>query len=518
VGTNRVNIYTVGMATQGLANYLKKSFNGPIKIVVAHDSRINSPLYARTTAEVFSANGIHAFLFSDLRPTPELSFAIRHLGCQSGVVITASHNPKEYNGYKAYWEDGGQLVAPHDKNVIEEVQKISGPKEVKWDSVESLITVVDEEVDRAYIDGLKSLCLSPDAAKNQSDMKIVFTSLHGTGETMVPRCLEEIGFTKVHSVAEQAAPDGSFPTVKSPNPEEAAALGMALKQAEQIGADLVMGCDPDADRVGIAVRNPKGELELLNGNMTGSLLVNYLIKRWSQLGKLNGKQFAAKTIVTTALFEKIANAYDVPCFNVLTGFKYIAELILEQEGKMEFIGGGEESYGYLAGDLVRDKDAVLSCVLIAEMCAWAKEQGKSAYDLLLDIYMEHDFYLEDLISIKKEGKAGAEEIAIMMEDLRNDPPTEIVGSKVVWLKDYKLQTQRNLLDGSVTGINLPVSNVLQFVTENDTVVTARPSGTEPKIKFYFSVNGKLNSKPDYNTVRNNLKNKISSIQSELGLV
>ncbi len=517
VGTNRINIYTIGMATQGLANYLKNSFSGPIKVAIAHDPRINSPLYARTTAEVFSANGIHAYLFSELRPTPELSFAIRHLGCQSGVVITASHNPKEYNGYKAYWEDGGQLVAPHDKNVIDEVQKINGPEEVKWEANDSLITIVDEEVDRAYIEGLKSLCLSPGAVKNQSDMKIVFTSLHGTGETMVPRCLEEIGFTKVHSVAEQAEPDGTFPTVKSPNPEEAAALDMALKQAEEIGADLVMGCDPDADRVGIAVRNPKGELELLNGNMTGSLLVNYLIKRWNQLGKLNGKQFAAKTIVTTALFEKVANAHDVPCFNVLTGFKFIAELILKQEGKMEFIGGGEESYGYLAGDLVRDKDAILSCVLIAEMCAWAKEQGKSAYDLLIDIYMEHGFYLEDLISIKKEGKAGAEEIAKMMEDLRNDPPNTIVGSKVVWLKDYKLQTQRNLLDGAVIDTKLPVSNVLQFVTEDDTVVTARPSGTEPKIKFYFSVNGELADKADYDSVRDELKNKISNIQSELGL-
>lgn len=517
VGTNRINVYTVGMATQGLANYLKKSFNGPVKVAVAHDPRINSPLFARTTAEVFSANGIHAYLFKELRPTPELSFAIRYYGCKSGVVITASHNPKEYNGYKAYWEDGGQLVAPHDANVIAEVQKISGPEDVKWDANELLITMIDEEIDRAYIDGLKSLCLSPEAVKAQSDMKIVFTSLHGTGGTMVPRCLEEFGFTNVHSVIEQATPDGTFPTVASPNPEEAAALDMALKQAEEIGADLVMGCDPDADRVGIAVRNATGELELLNGNMTGSLLVHYLITRWSELGKLNGKQFAAKTIVTTALFEKIANAKDVPCFNVLTGFKYIAELILKQEGKMEFIGGGEESYGYLAGDIVRDKDAVLSCILLAEMCAWAKQQGKSAHDLLMDIYMEHGFYLEDLISIKKEGISGAEEIAKMMEELRNNPPLNIANSKVVWLNDHKLQTKRNLMNGNVSETELPVSNVLQFVTEDETVVTARPSGTEPKIKFYFSVNAELNSKSDHDSVRDSLRRKIATIQSDLGL-
>ena len=517
VGTNRINIYTVGMATQGLANYLKKSFDGPIKIAVAHDSRNNSPLFARTTAEVFAANGIHAYLFSELRPTPELSFAIRHLGCKSGVVITASHNPKEYNGYKAYWEDGGQLVAPHDKNVITEVQAISGPEEVNWTADESLITVVDEEIDRAYLDGLRSLCLSPDAVKAQSDMKIVFTSIHGTGITMVPRCLEEIGFENIHVVEEQATPDGNFPTVKSPNPEEAAALAMALKQAEQIEADLVMGCDPDADRVGIAVRNNEGELELLNGNMTGSLLVHYLITRWNDLGKLNGKQFAAKTIVTTSLFEKIANAKNVPCFNVLTGFKYIAELILKQEGKLEFIGGGEESYGYLAGDIVRDKDAVLSCVLIAEMCAWAKEQGNSMFDLLIDIYQEHGFYLEDLISITKGGKAGAEEIANMMEDLRNNPPTEIAGSKVVWFNDYKFMLKHNLINGIVNDTELPISNVLQFVTEDETVITARPSGTEPKIKFYFSVNADLNNREDYAVVKTTLEEKIKRIQADLNL-
>ncbi len=517
VGTNRINIYTVGMATQGLANYLKNSFDGPISVAIAHDSRNNSPLFARKTAEVFAANGIKAYLFSALRPTPELSFAIRHLGCKSGVVITASHNPKEYNGYKAYWEDGGQLVAPHDKNVIAEVQKIGGPQDVKWDAEEGLIQMVGEEIDAAYIAGLKSLCLSPEAVKAQSDLKIVFTSLHGTGGTMVPRTLKELGFTNVKTVAEQDEPDGNFPTVVSPNPEEAAALKLALEQAEKLGSDLVMGTDPDADRVGIAVRNLKGELQLLNGNMTGSLLVYYLIKRWQELGKLNGKQFTAKTIVTTALIKKISESQKVPCYDVLTGFKYIAELILNLEGKEEFIGGGEESYGYLAGDLVRDKDAVLSCVLIAEMCAWAKNNGKSLYEILIDIHSEFGFYLEDLISITKKGKTGAEEIAKMMEELRSNPPKNLAGSSVLTLRDYKYGKVTDLSTGNQSETGLPASNVLQFETADGTVVTARPSGTEPKIKFYFSVNSELKNRNDYGSVRNELQDKIAAIQSDLGL-
>jgi phosphoglucomutase len=517
VGTNRINIYTVGMATQGLANYLKNSFEGDISVAIAHDSRNNSPLFARKTAEVFAANGIKAYLFSELRPTPQLSFAIRHYGCKSGVVITASHNPKEYNGYKAYWEDGGQLVAPHDKNVITEVQKIAGPQDVKWNADESLIEMVSDAIDTAYIAGLKSLCLSPEAVKKQSDLNIVFTSLHGTGGTMVPRTLKELGFTNVSTVAEQDEPNGNFPTVVSPNPEEAAALKMALEKAEAVGADLVMGTDPDADRVGIAVRNSNGKLELLNGNMTGSLLVYYLIQRWSELGKLNGKQFTAKTIVTSALIKKISESQSVPCYDVLTGFKYIAELILKLEGKEQFIGGGEESYGYLSGDLVRDKDAVLSCVLIAEMCAWAKDQGKSLYDVLQDIHLEFGFYLEDLISITKKGMSGAEEIAKMMEDLRSNPPKKLAGSEVLTLRDYKLGKVTNLTNGSQNGTGLPSSNVLQFETADGTVVTARPSGTEPKIKFYFSVNAKLNDKADYDAVRDALKSKIKAIQADLGL-
>jgi phosphoglucomutase len=518
VGTNRINIYSVGMATQGLANYLKNSFKGEIQVAVAHDSRNNSSLFARKTAEVFAANGIKVFLFSELRPTPELSFAIRHYGCKSGVVITASHNPKEYNGYKAYWEDGGQLIAPHDKNVITEVQKISGPQEVNWNADESLIEVVKDDIDRAYIDGLKSLCLSPEAVKAQSDLNIVFTALHGTGGTMVPRTLKELGFTNISTVAAQDNPNGDFPTVISPNPEEAAALKMALEQAEQVGADLVMGTDPDADRVGIAVRNLDNELQLLNGNMTGSLLVYYLVKRWKELGKLDGKQFTAKTIVTSPLIKKISEQNGVPCYGVLTGFKYIAELIKDLEGKAHFIGGGEESYGYLAGDLVRDKDAVLSCVLISEMCAWAKTNGKSLFELLIDIHAEYGFYLEDLISITKKGKSGAEEIAKMMEDLRSNPPKQIAGSDVVYLRDYKLGKVTNFQDGSTTETGLPTSNVLQFETSEGTIVTARPSGTEPKIKFYFSVNGELDDKSNYKELKIKLEQKIKTIQSELGLV
>ena len=518
VGTNRINNYTVGMATQGLANYLKNSFEGDIKVAIAHDSRNNSKLFARKTAEVFAANGIKAYLFNALRPTPQLSFAIRHYGCKSGVVITASHNPKEYNGYKAYWEDGGQLVAPHDKNVIAEVQQIAGPQEVKWNADEALIEVVGDEIDAAYIAGLKSLCLSSDAVSAQSDLNIVFTSLHGTGGTMVPRTLRELGFTNISTVAEQDEADGNFPTVVSPNPEEAAALKLALEQAEKLGADLVMGTDPDADRVGIAVRNTKGELQLLNGNMTGSLLVYYLIQRWKELGKLDGKQFTAKTIVTSALIKKISESENVPCYDVLTGFKYIAELILNLEGKEQFIGGGEESYGYLAGDLVRDKDAVLSCVLIAEMCAWAKNNGKSLYDVLIDIHSVYGFYLEDLISITKKGKTGAEEIANMMEDLRSTPPKSLAGSALLTLRDFKLGKVTNLSDGSKTETGLPASNVLQFETADGTIVTARPSGTEPKIKFYFSVNGKLADKSDYDATKVQLQKKIETIQKDLGLV
>lgn len=517
VGTNRINIYTVGMATQGLANYLKNSFEGEISVAIAHDSRNNSSLFARKTAEVFAANGIKAYLFSELRPTPQLSFAIRHYGCKSGVVITASHNPKEYNGYKAYWEDGGQLVAPHDENVITEVQKIAGPQDVKWNADESLIEMVGDDIDNAYIAGLKSLCLSPEAVKKQSDLNIVFTSLHGTGGTMVPRTLKELGFTNVSTVVEQDEPNGNFPTVVSPNPEEAAALKMALEKAEEVGADLVMGTDPDADRVGIAVRNSNGKLELLNGNQTAALLIHYLVTRWSELGKLNGKQYIAKTIVTTDLLTNIADKKNVVCYEVLTGFKYIAELIRKKEGQEQFIGGGEESYGYLAGELVRDKDAVQSCMLIAEMCAWAKNNGKNLYEVLIDIYMEHGLFVEDLISITKKGKSGAEEIALMMDRFRNNPPKQLAGTELWGIVDYKLSTVTELKNGETSKLYFPKSDVLQFETLDNTVVTARPSGTEPKIKFYFSVRAKLKNRNDYDAVRNSLKEKIEAIQSDLGL-
>lgn len=518
VGTNRINRYTVGMATQGLANYLKKSFDGDISIAVAFDSRNNSQLYARTTAEIFSANGIKAYLFESLRPTPELSFAIRELGCKSGVVITASHNPKEYNGYKAYWDDGGQLIPPHDKNVINEVNAISGPDQVKWEANEDLIEIIGEDLDQKYLAALRSLCLSPQAVARQKDLGIVFTSIHGTGITMVPRSLKELGFENVHTVAEQDEPDGNFPTVHSPNPEEAAALDMALKLANEKGADLVMGCDPDSDRVGIAIRDPKGEMVLLNGNQTGALLLHYLVTRWDELGKLDGKQFIAKTIVTSNLLDRIGEAKNIDVYNVLTGFKYIAEIIRELEGQKQFIGGGEESYGYLAGDLVRDKDAILSCTLIAEMCAWAADNGKTLYEVLLDIYTEHGLFVEDLMSITKKGKDGAAEIAKMMEDLRANPPAELGGSKVITFKDLKAQTVKDLRSGNVANSGLPASNVLQFITENNTIVTARPSGTEPKIKFYFSVNGELDAAENYHSRRTELNSVIKRVKADLNLV
>lgn len=518
VGTNRMNVYTIGMATQGLANYIKQCFPGQeLKVAIAHDSRINSPLFARTTAEVFAANGIKVYLFKELRPTPELSFAIRELGCQSGVVITASHNPKEYNGFKAYWIDGGQLVPPHDKNVIAQVNQVTGPDKVQWTGNAHLIELIDEPIDTAYVQMLLGTCLSNTAVRNHTDMPIVFTSLHGTSITLVPRVLGEMGFTNLYVVPEQATPDGNFPTVKSPNPEEAAALDLALQLANRVGAELVMGCDPDSDRVGIAVRNNLGNLELLNGNMTGSLLVYYLLRRWSELGKLNGRQFTAKTIVTTHLIARISEHFNVPCDEVLTGFKYIAELIREREGKMDFVGGGEESYGYLSGDRVRDKDAIMACALIAEMAAWAKDQGMSLYDMLLDLYAQFGLYLEDLINVTKTGRDGIAEMNQMMDGFRSAPPAQLGGSAVVWLRDYKAQTAKNLQTGEVSPTGLPTSNVIQFVTADGTVVTARPSGTEPKIKFYISVNAPMPEKAQFAQVRNGLNARIQTIRTELGL-
>lgn len=514
-GTNRVNMYTIGMATQGLANYLKQSFpNQEVKLAIAHDSRNNSSLFARKAAEVLSANGIKVFLFDSLRPTPELSFAIRHLGCQSGIVITASHNPKEYNGYKVYWEDGGQLVAPHDKNVIAEVRKIKSPDDVNFKTIEENIEIIGEEIDKVYLEKVKQLSLSDEG---KEDIKIVFTSIHGTAIMLVPDALRESGFENVYVVKEQAEPNGNFPTVKSPNPEEAAALDMAVKLAEEVNADMVIGTDPDADRVGIAVRNHKGEMVLLNGNQAGSLLVYYLINKIDESGKLTNNQFVAETIVTTGLIEDIAKSYNVDCPIVLTGFKYIAELIKEREGKQSFIGGGEESYGYLIGDFVRDKDAVSSAMMLAEIAAWAKAQGSSFFDQLLDLYAEYGFYKEHLISITKKGKAGAEEIQEMMDTYRNNPPKQINGQDVVCIKDYQSSESIDLKSGEKTTIELPTSNVLQFFTADGSKITARPSGTEPKIKFYFSVKAQLENKADYEKIDAVLKAKIDSIISDLGL-
>ncbi|MEQ6166627.1 phospho-sugar mutase [Ekhidna sp. MALMAid0563] len=514
IGTNRINKYTVGMATQGFANYLKKQFQDEVKVAIAHDSRNNSRLFAETTADVFSANGIQVYLFEDLRPTPELSFAIRNLGCQGGVVITASHNPKEYNGYKAYWNDGGQLVPPHDKNVIEEVKKISSIDEINFESEPSLIQKIGEEMDRSYLEMIKNLSLSPDAISANSDMKIVFSSIHGTGITMVPRALEELGFKNVHIVEEQKTPDGDFPTVVYPNPEETEAMTLALNKAKEIDADIVMATDPDADRVGIAVKNLEGDFQLINGNQTGSLLVFYLMKKWSIKG-LKGNEYIGKTIVTTELIRDIANSFHTKCYDTLTGFKWIADMIRKKEGQEVFIGGGEESYGYMIGEMVRDKDAVASSVIIAEMAAWAKDQELSVFELLLEIYKTYGFYYEELKSITKKGLQGAEEIKRMMEDFRSTPPKKLAGSEVTHVIDYLEGVQINW-NGKKESVNFPKSNVLQYLTEDGTKVSVRPSGTEPKIKFYFSVRGDLEGS-SYSETEKKLKNKIHNLLNDLNL-
>ena len=493
VGTNRMNVYTVAMATQGFANYIKKMNPGEkeLRVAVAYDCRNNSPAFANITADVMSANGIHVFLFDCLRPTPELSFAVREMHCHAGVMVTASHNPKEYNGYKAYWNDGGQLVSPHDKNVIAEVEKIADPSMVNFNHRPELITILDEKFDDIYLDKVFGLSLSLDLIKKHKDLKIVYTPIHGTGRRLVPEILKRKGFENVYCVEEQMVVDGDFPTVKSPNPEEPAAMALAVKKAQEINADLVLATDPDADRVGVAVKNEKGEFILLNGNQAASVFLYYLLTRWHELGKLTGKEFVVKTIVTTELLFEIAKKYNVDRYDVLTGFKYIADKILELEGKKQFIGGGEESYGYLAGDFVRDKDAVIATSLLAEAMAWAAEQGKTFYELLCDIYREFGLYKEKLVSLTKKGISGTEEIKAMMARFRETPPTEIAGEKVVEVRDYKVLEAKDLLNGKVTAINLPKSDVLQFFTENGSKISIRPSGTEPKIKFYFSMKGKI---------------------------
>ena len=519
VGTNRMNKYTVGMATQGLANYLTMSFASltPIKMAISYDSRNNSKYFAQIVAEVLSANGFRVFLFDDLRPTPELSFAIRKLGCQSGVMVTASHNPKEYNGYKAYWDDGAQMISPHDENVIKEVHKIISIDDVQWTGVKENIISIGAEIDLEYLDRIQALSLSPDTIKRQKDLKIVYTPLHGCGLKLVPEILSRFGFENIHMVKEQAIADGNFPTVHSPNPEEHDALDMAINLAEELHADLAMATDPDADRVGIAVRNHKNEMVLLNGNQTAALLFYYILNRWKELGKLKGNEFIVSTIVTTKLLSEIAASFGIEYFECLTGFKFIADVIRQNEGKKQFIIGGEESYGYLIGDFVRDKDAISACALIAETAAWMADAGKSLFDLLIEIYQKYGFYKEGLISVTRKGKSGAEEIQQMMVEYRNSPPLTINNSKVVKIKDYLLLIEKMVATGLEIPINLPKSNVLQFVLEDGSIISVRPSGTEPKIKFYFGVHEPLRSIADFEQTEHRLDKKITGIIASLKL-
>ena len=518
VGTNRMNKYTVGMATQGYANYLKKSYPGsPVRIAIAHDSRNNSRTFAEIVANVMAANEIKVFLFEKLRPTPELSFAIRHLGCQGGVVCTASHNPKEYNGYKAYWNDGGQLVPPHDKNVIKEVDKIESVNDVKWSGGESNITLIGREVDEAYIAMVKSLSVYPEIIQKQHDLKIVFTPIHGTGITLVPEVLKTFGFTNVSIVEEQSEPNGNFPTVIYPNPEESEAMSIGLKKAKQIDADILLGTDPDADRVGIGVKDNDGNWVLLNGNQTAVLAFNYMIEARKEKGIAQSNDMVVKTIVTTDMIDVIAERSNVKCYNVLTGFKWIAELIKEKEASENYVIGGEESYGLMIGSKLRDKDAVSAVALLCEMAAYEKEKGRTLYQKLIDLYVQFGFYKENLISLTKKGMNGQKEIAEMMESYRSNPPQTINGSAVVQLLDYDLSKGRNLQTGEEWKIQLPKSNVLQFILADGSKISARPSGTEPKIKFYFTVNARLNNPKEFDAVHNDLNNRIKGIINDMGL-
>lgn len=517
-GSNRLNRYTLGMATQGLCNYLKMNFlNQEIKVAIAHDSRNNSRLFAETVANIFSGNGITAYLFESLRPTPELSFAIRHLGCQSGCVITASHNPKEYNGYKVYWNDGSQVVAPHDKNIITEVNKITSPEEVKFAGDPSRIHFIGKEVDAAYLAKVKKLSINPAAIQQQHDLGIVYTPIHGSGITLVPPALAEFGFTNVSVVEAQATPDGNFPTVQSPNPEEKSAMQLALDQAQAQNADIVLATDPDADRVGVGVKNDKGEWVLLNGNQTAALLTHYILSARQQAGKAQPNDFIVYTIVTSEILGDIAQHYQVKSYRTLTGFKYIAGLIRDLAGQENYICGGEESYGFLIGDFVRDKDAVTACALVAEMAAVAKSQGRTLYEEMQRMYAEYGLYVEDLISLTKKGQRGAEEIQEMMVALRKSPPTTLAGSPVVEVRDFQTGKIHNLRTGAEESTGVESSNVLQFITEAGDKISARPSGTEPKIKFYFSVKEPLASVADYETTHRKAEAKIKSIIEEMQL-
>ena len=518
IGSNRMNKFTVGMATQGLANYLHAVFpDQDISVAIAYDSRNNSPYFADITASVFSANDIRVYFFTELRPTPELSFALRHFNCQSGVVITASHNPKEYNGYKAYWDDGAQVTPPHDVNIIDEVRKISGIDEINFKKNKTYIQRIGVEIDDLYLTEVKKLSLNQDVIARQKNLKIIFSPLHGTGITLVPRILKELGFNNVHVIKEQAEPDGNFPTVIYPNPEEAEALSLALTKAQELDADLIMATDPDADRVGIAVKNNHGDFQLLNGNQTASLLIHYLISQWKAHGKIDGRQYIVKTIVTSELMDAIAAKHGVECFNTLTGFKYIAIILRELEGKKEFIGGGEESYGFMISDFVRDKDAVSACAMIAEMTAYAQDHGKSLFDMMIDIYVTYGFYLERLISVTKKGISGEEEIARMMKSLRENPPAEVNGSKLVAVRDYASSEEKDLVAGNVKKLDFPASNVLQFFTADGSKISARPSGTEPKIKFYFSVKDTLRSPDKFDAMQAALNSRIDNIIRDMGL-
>ncbi len=518
VGTNRVNKYTIGMATQGFANYLRKSYGDQeIKVAIGHDSRNNSRFFAETTANVFAANGIKVFLFEALRPTPELSFAIRHLGCQGGVVCTASHNPKEYNGYKAYWNDGGQLVPPHDKNVIKEVEAITNVDDVKWDGGSANITLLGSDMDEAYINMVKQLSVYPDVIAKQHDLKIVYTPIHGTGITLVPQVLKTFGFTNVTVVEEQSTPDGNFPTVVYPNPEESETMGIGLQKARELDADILLGTDPDADRVGIGVKNHKGEWVLMNGNQTAVLAFAYMIEARKAKGIAASNDMVISTIVTTQMINEVARQNQVACYNVLTGFKWIAELIKEKEGKENYVIGGEESFGLMIGDKIRDKDAVSAVALMCEMAAYEKAKGRTLFDKMIELYIQYGFYYENLISITKKGMNGQKEIAAMMENYRQQPPATIDGVKVVELLDYELQTGKNLVTGESWKISLPKSNVLQFITEDGSKISARPSGTEPKIKFYFSVNTSLKDKASFDVQYAALQEKVNRIIADMQL-
>ncbi len=518
-GSNRMNIYTVGAATQGLANYLKKNFAGErIRVAIGHDSRNNSRLFAEHVADIFASNGFTVFLFDALRPTPELSFAIRELKCHSGVVVTASHNPKEYNGYKAYWTDGAQVTPPHDKNIIEEVNKITDVNMILTGKNPENITVLDEKFDEIYLNKVHELSLSPECVKKHHDMKIIYTPLHGSGVRLVPASLKKFGFTNVHLVPEQAVVDGNFPTVESPNPEERKTMSMAIDLAAKEGADLVLATDPDSDRIGVALRNKKGEYVLLNGNQTLVLLMSYQLTRWAELGKLDGKQYVVKTIVTSQMANAVAEHFHVKCYDCLTGFKYIAKIIRENEGKTKYIGGGEESFGYLGGDYVRDKDAVSACSLAAEAAAWAMDtMGLTLYEWLQELYVKYGFYREGLVSVVRKGKEGAELIQKMMVDFRANPPKTIVGSPVVKINDFLTLETTCLKTGAKTPIEQDKSNVLQWFTEDGTIVSVRPSGTEPKIKFYFGVKAPLASVADFEAVQAQLDAKIEAIKKDLKL-